>query len=245
MATLAKAQRCGPDFDRWWSRRGRWVEAPNLRRSGESGVERITDGQRLLYCKRQQGHLYRSLRYPLGRPTIQRETQALTAFRSLNVRVPAVVYSGTCNRNSRWRGLLVTEELPGYTSLDNWYKSSMPLIDEVGEKMMQTLAETLTCLHRRRWQHGCLYPKHIFVRVDKTDGGADVQVAVLDLEKSRRRWTKGAAARHDLQQLQRHWDFLPVTHWQVFINSYKSLVNLHLWASVLLASQRLVRFSNI
>ena len=61
MATLAKAQRCGPDFDRWWSRRGRWVEAPNLRRSGESGVERITDGQRLLYCKRQQGHLYRSL----------------------------------------------------------------------------------------------------------------------------------------------------------------------------------------
>jgi len=233
MVTVTETQRCGTDFDRWWSRRGRWVEAPNLRRSGESGVQRVSDGQRLLYCKRQQGHLYRSLRHPLGRPTIKRETQALTAFRSLNVRVPTVEYSGICNRESQWRGLLVTEELPGFVSLDSWYKSCTPRSEEVGAKIMQTLAATLMRLHQQRWQHGCLYPKHIFVKVVNADSGVSVQVALLDLEKSRRRWTRRAAARHDLQQLQRHWGALPVTHWQIFINRYKSLIDSRYWASVL------------
>ena len=48
-------------FDYYWSQRGEWVEEPNVRRGGESGVQRIVgrDGQ-LLYAKRQTGHIYRS-----------------------------------------------------------------------------------------------------------------------------------------------------------------------------------------
>ena len=43
-------------FDYWWERQGRWVEPPNLRRGGESGVQVLQQSdptQPLLYCKRQ------------------------------------------------------------------------------------------------------------------------------------------------------------------------------------------------
>lgn len=40
------------------------------------------------------------------------------------------------------------------------------------------------------WQHGCLYPKHIFVRVE----GEAIEVALIDLEKSRRRLTVNKAS---------------------------------------------------
>lgn len=240
---VADTQRCGGEFDRWWSRRGEWVEAPNLRRSGQSGVERVKDGEQLLYCKRQQGHLYRSLRYPLGRPTVLRKARALTAFRDLNVAVPEIQYFGACNCESQWRGLLVTEGLPGFVSLDTWYESCELRREEIGAQIMRTLAATLMGLHRRRWQHGCLYPKHIFVKVVNADSNPGVQVALLDLEKSRRRWTMRAAAKHDLQQLSRHWETLPVTHWRFLIDSYKSRIDSRYWPSVLPVSSLLEAFT--
>ena len=38
-------------FDYFWNQRGEWVEEPNVRRGGESGVQRVmgSDGQ-LLYA---------------------------------------------------------------------------------------------------------------------------------------------------------------------------------------------------
>ena len=50
-------------FEFYWNQQGEWVEEPNQRRGGESGVQRIHDGEgRLLYAKRQVGHTYRSWR---------------------------------------------------------------------------------------------------------------------------------------------------------------------------------------
>jgi len=61
-------------FEFYWQQQGEWVEEPNQRRGGESGVQRIHEANgRLLYVKRQVGHTYRSWRYPLGRPTVLRE----------------------------------------------------------------------------------------------------------------------------------------------------------------------------
>ena len=40
-------------FQRWWNTQGEWVEEPNQRRAGESGVQRIRlrdPQQPLLYC---------------------------------------------------------------------------------------------------------------------------------------------------------------------------------------------------
>jgi hypothetical protein len=60
---------CSPEspsqFDFYWRQQGEWVEEPNQRRGGESGVQRLNDANgKLLYAKRQVGHIYRSLLHP-------------------------------------------------------------------------------------------------------------------------------------------------------------------------------------
>ena len=187
-------------FSAWWQRQGEWVEEPNLRRGGESGVQRLRDlDGTLCYVKRQVGHTYRSLLHPLGRPTILREAAALRAWSQLGVHVPCVRYCGARRQQGSWQALLVSEALEGFEELPQWQaRDGRP---QVLVTILQRLGRTLARLHQARWQHGCLYPKHIFVAVNAHD---EVELALLDLEKSRRRWSKTRAARHDLRQLRRH-----------------------------------------
>jgi len=74
------------EIDSWLAIPGEWVEVPNERRGGQSGVKRIraSDG-RLLYRKQQVGHVYRSLNKPLGYPTAMRERDALRHCQRLGV----------------------------------------------------------------------------------------------------------------------------------------------------------------
>ena len=212
-------------FQRWWDTRGDWVEAPNQRRDGESGVQRIRPrdpAQEALYCKRQVGHLYRSLLHPFGRPTVLREQRALDAFATLGLRVPRMVYCAAQQSAEQWRALLVTEELHGFISLEQWYRDDCRQHwgEAIHRQMLEQVAETLARFHRARWQHGCCYPKHLFIRVH-ADQGCRVEVAVLDLEKSRRRLRAADAARHDLRQLNRHRDGMPDEDWSLFQAAYR------------------------
>jgi len=212
-------------FEQHWQQRGEWVEAPNVRRGGESGVQRVHDEDgRLLYAKRQTDHIYRSLRYPFGRPTVLRERDALQAFRRLGVQVPEVVYCDAERQaDQSWRALLVTRALDGFEEVDHWYAAGGR--ERHGEclhqRLLQRLGETLARLHQGRWQHGCLYTKHVFVKVTGEGPAAQVDVALLDLEKSRRRLSRNQAARHDLQQLKRHssWN---EADWQHLIYGYQT-----------------------
>ncbi len=211
-------------FDAWWQRQGDWVEQPNQRRGGESGVQRLQESDRMLYAKRQVGHLYRSLRYPLGRPTVLREHDALRCMAGLGVRVPNVVHCSTSfSTDSGWRGLLVTESLDGFQDLDAWYASgARARYDErLHEQLLHQLAATLARMHRARWQHGCMYAKHVFVRINGEGADARAEVALLDLEKSRRRLTGSRAARHDLRQLRRHSSF-NAAEWAKLIYVYRA-----------------------
>jgi len=71
-------------FEYFWRQQGEWVEEPNRRRGGESGVQRVMGPTgRLLYSKRQTGHIYRSWLHPFGRPTVLRERDALKGLRAL------------------------------------------------------------------------------------------------------------------------------------------------------------------
>lgn len=213
-----------PAFDQWWNLQGEWVEPPNMRRGGESGVQHIRlfhHGD--LYSKRQVDHRYRSLRHPLGEPTVLRELRALQALDRLGVRVPRVVYSGARKWHGHWQALLVTEALNGFMSLDDWYASGQPsaLGPAIHERLLKTLARTLANMHRGRWQHGCLYPKHIFVRAQ----GDTVDIALLDLEKSRQRLTTQAASRHDMRQLHRHRHHMPDSDWESLCSAYTACIN--------------------
>lgn len=198
-------------FDRWWHSPGQWVEPANQRRGGESGVRllRQRDPMRpALYCKRQVGHTYRSWRHPFGCPTILREQRAYQALSRLGIKTPDIVYCAARRRHGRWEALLVTEVLDGFVSLEQWYEGAHDVA--LGKAVLRQIAVTLARLHRARWQHGCCYPKHIFVRVYPGEEEASrVEIALLDLEKSRRRWCAESASRHDLSQLTRHRGNMP------------------------------------
>jgi|SRR5690606_13032602 len=205
-------------FEHWWQLQGEWVEEPNRRRGGESGVQRLQLDRRLLYVKRQVGHLCRSPAHPLGRPTVLRERDALDGLSRLGIRVPRLVYcGGHYKAGEGWRGLLVTEALDGFSDIDSWYAAGGR--EQAGEQhdaLLQQIGATLARMHQGRWQHGCLYSKHLFVRW--APEGAEV--ALLDLEKSRRRLSRRRAARHDLSQLRRHSPWTE-GEWQLLLQGYR------------------------
>ena len=219
-------------FQRWWNTQGEWVEEPNQRRAGESGVQRIrlrAPQQPLQYCKRQIGHLYRSWLHPFGRPTVLRELRALQAIGRLGVRVPEVVYCGTRQQAGQWQALLVTAELEGFISLEDWYQQGLGerFGTAVQDRMLAAVGIRLGCIHQAHWQHGCCYPKHIFLKVHGEGDAAGVEVALLDLEKSRRRLRRSAAARHDLRQLRRHRQAMPELDWQRLLAAHRTFSELH------------------
>lgn len=209
------------DFAYWWAQEGAWVEEPNERREGSSGVQFIAatePGQPNLYVKRQINHCYRSLRHPLGRPTVFREEQAIRAFNSLGVNTPRLVFCEAEKLPDHWRALMVTEELKGFVSLDEWYEKRAEVEQQCKPQLLENIARMLTIFHQAGWQHSCCYGKHIFVKTDAASGQSEV--AMLDLEKVRRRWPATSAALHDLKQLSRHKGLMPSDDWQALLHAY-------------------------
>lgn len=215
----------GDRFNYFWSQRGEWVEEPNVRRGGESGVQRVfTENGRLIYIKRQTGHIYRSWLHPFGRPTVLRERDALEGLRQLQVSVPKMIFSGAQrDEKNEWQALLVTASLDGFEEIEKWYEAGGRERhgEVVHDQILAELAQNLARMHLGRWQHSCLYIKHVFVRVVGEGETARGEVALLDLEKCRRRWTAYGAAQHDIKQLRRHSSFKPAD-WQKFIYLYEA-----------------------
>lgn len=215
-------RRQGDEFASWWRKDGEWVEEPNQRRDGLSGVirHRARDGV-LLYIKRQDGHTFRSLRYPLGRPTTLRECQALQALESAGVHVPHVRYFGM-QREGHWQAVMATEALPeGFISLEDLYQQTEPLTEPVRVAVLGALAKMLARMHQARWQHAGLYDKHLFVRISGDASSPQVDAATLDLERARHRLTASQAARHDLRQLKRRIAQWNDADWAIFLPAYE------------------------
>ncbi len=207
------------DFEHWWRAPGHWVEAPNQRRGGESGVLLLRRGAATLFCKRQSGHLYRTLAHPFGRPTVLRELGAYRALDKLGLRVPQVAFGGARRTPEGWQALLVTHRLEGFVSLADWYAGPAAQASAATRQaVLRRLAAYLARLHGQRWQHGCLYAKHIFVAANE----AGAEVALIDLEKSRRRWTVAGAARRDIGQLARHRGAMPDADWAFLLAAYRA-----------------------
>lgn len=193
------------DFGYWWSVAGEWVEPPNERRNGWSGMLRVRDGDRLYYVKRQRNHLCRTLLHPFGWPTASREWHYLDRLRRIGVGVAQPVFHGVRATPEGQEAVLVTEDLAGFTAL-----SAQTSLDAVQRmKLAHELGRSLGILHRARLQHSSLYDKHVMVRWE----GAGVEIALIDLEKMRGRLTRGAAARHDLEQLRRRQKVLDDEAW--------------------------------
>lgn len=213
------------DFNTWWARTGEWVEEPNHRRGGESGVQMLppcTANSPWLYSKRQVGHQFFSWRYPLGRPTILREKKAIHALERLGVKVPKLIFYGAVKRANHWHALLVTEALTDFISLEEWYdqQRKQPADSALIEPLLEQVAKTLYRMHHAGWQHSCCYAKHIFIKINSRHAP---EVALLDLEKAHQRWPAYRAALHDIKQFSRHRGQMPDAHWQLFLQHYCNL----------------------
>jgi tRNA A-37 threonylcarbamoyl transferase component Bud32 len=212
-------------FNHWLHVEGEWIEPPNHRRGGSSGVIRHQpESGPALYIKRQQGHLFRSWRYPLGRPTCLREARALAHFQELGVLVPVLRFFGL-KKERLWQGILVTEALPeGFVSLDDFFSQKRAAATPVQRKAVaEALATILARLHKHRWQHCSLMTKHIFVRI--IDSGehqatTTAQIALIDLERARRQPLATRAARRDLAFLFGHLPYWTKEEWRLFDRHY-------------------------
>jgi hypothetical protein len=223
----ASSEALANEFDRWWHSQGSWVEPANQRRNGESGVQLLPQRdptQPPLYCKRQIGHTYCTLRHPFGRPTIVRELQAYRAFASIGIGTPRLIYAAARRSQGQWQALLVTEALRDFVNLEQWYAGNPD--SESKKTMLYSLALTLTRLHIAGWQHGCCYAKHIFVKTFTNEGGEpQAEIALIDMEKSRRRLRAKNASRHDLGQLARHRGNMPEADLMFVHRVYRQIMN--------------------
>ena len=179
---------------------------PNERRGGWSGVSRCDlelpeGGSSGVFVKRQQDHVFRSLRHPVrGMLTFAREFTNLQRYRSRGIPTLEPLYFALRRVEGHRRAILVTRELSGYVPLDPWLESRDATDLHRRRELVARVAAVAAQLHRHHLQHNCFYPKHIFI--GELDGRVDVRI--IDLEKTKWRLSKARASLRDLDTLNRH-----------------------------------------
>lgn len=218
-------------FEMLWSLEAPWVESPNYRRRGWSGVCRIDLQGRTgigigVYLKRQQGHCYRSTMPPFGlRPTAYREYRTLARMAALAIAAPHVLYYGERQVDGVWQAILMTQEIGQSISLENYLNQAARRPEKEVDKVIRQTARLINGFHRHHFEHGALYGKHVLIggfAADAPTSGPlpwNPAVYLLDLEKARLRAFRWQIAVRDLSQLYRH---APWKHqqWQVFLTQY-------------------------
>jgi len=197
-------------FDDFWQREIEWFEQPNFRRGGWSGVGRCelktpTGGTVAVFVKRQENHVTRTWRHPIrGSATLEREFANLLEFERLRLPAPALLYFASHQVEGKLRAVLITEELGGFRSLEaragEWSCNGRPAI-QVRTNWIKAMAEVISRMHAHRFQHNCLYAKHLFLRAGV---GEPIEIRIIDLEKARRRCLRNRAVYRDLDTLNRH-----------------------------------------
>lgn len=221
MTTVPIFDNTGRNFSYWWKKQGSWFEQPNQRRGGFSGVLTTTDEQGdLLFIKRQDSHIFRDISHPFATPTIVREYLAYLFCQKINISTPELIY---CGRQGK-KATLVTKALTGFISFEEWLKKRNLENYNLQNclRVIAKIAKTLAHFHKNRLQHNCLHPKHIFIKSSNQNGSTEIEVALLDLEKTRRRVLAKRAALHDISHLNKHTkQHLYDAEWSHFISTYE------------------------
>jgi len=219
-------------FDDWWALEADWFEEPNIRRGGWSGVSRIslTDpngGERVLFLKRQEDHVLRTLLHPLrGILTFVREMKNILALQAAGVPALTPVYFAQRNVDGKQRAVLVTAALDGFVPMDEIDRSG--LSRKSRQQLVQTVANVVSRLHAHKLVHNCLYPKHLFVRGG--DDGFDVHL--IDLEKARPTWCRDRAMFRDLDTLNRYSTGWTRSDRRRFLQSYLGDADARQWRGI-------------
>jgi tRNA A-37 threonylcarbamoyl transferase component Bud32 len=195
-------------FQYYWDLEGDFIEEINRSGSdGWSGVivtsERDNGGfERKICIKKQENYFsYSSVNFIRGRLTVENEARNLIFCHRNGLTVPEVIFYGKRDESGDRQGILVTQFLDNFTSLDDiLYKGEHKLRcnTELRRVLIDKVAREVRKLHRLRIVHNNLYPKHIFIDTNT------LEVAFIDFEKGKKKFTAGKCVFRDLEVLNRY-----------------------------------------
>jgi tRNA A-37 threonylcarbamoyl transferase component Bud32 len=159
------------------------IDKPNVERGGWSGVFRLELEGQWYFLKRQSNYLTRTLRNPFGEPTVAREFRNIMRYRQLEIPTLQVAFYGERKTGDEHRAILLTRALDGWQALADLLPVWQQTANEERRKVIRACAELIGTLHASGLRHGCLYPKHLFLRRQKTGLWRG---CLIDLEKTRR-----------------------------------------------------------
>jgi tRNA A-37 threonylcarbamoyl transferase component Bud32 len=218
-------------FETLWTLEAPWVEEPNYRRRGWSGMSRIelkgTSSTPVgVYLKRQENHGYRSIENPFRyRPTAYREYKRLVAMNAAGIAAPEVLYYGERQTGKKMQAILMTREIPQNIPLDDYLLLSGNRPPDEVRRLIADTAILIAKLHRHHFQHCSLYGKHVLIsgfdaaQPTPPPIGSKPVPYLIDVEKSRRRLSRMAIAVRDLNQLYRHVPWT-TAQWETFLEHY-------------------------
>lgn len=214
------------DFDSLWNHAGEWFEPPNQHRQGWSGVSRIplqvidTHSPAYAFLKRQHNFMRKTWLHPWrGVSTFYCEHQNLLRLSQHGIPVPTPLFFSEKKTGKDVDAVLLTAELVGHIPLDQvihkvFSKSGSRTRQR---KLIVSVARTVRQLHRARFQHRALYPKHIFVR-EMPQG--NFESVLIDLEKARTKLFPMMCTLSDLATLNRDLMHLSRTTRLYFLKQY-------------------------
>lgn len=216
-------------FEELWEIKGGFIEEPNYRRGGWSGIIlheiRLQNGLSLkIIIKRQENHTYKSLMHPVrGTPTLFREYSNICQLEKYAIPTLEPLYYGERRTGGNIQAVLVIRFLEGYKNLDEVLNEASENEIYGQNSIIDSLSGMLARVHSYRFQHSCLYGKHIFVKTEK-EGSPDIRL--IDLEKMHFGLSRFSVAVHDLGALFRHSRWPGDDIWNLFIESYLSKAGL-------------------
>jgi hypothetical protein len=209
------------NFQAFWGLPENWVEKPNSRRGGWSGVSfhAICDanGERFsIFVKRQENHNYLSFAKPCqARPTFFREFINIRLLEQIGVPSLEPVYYGERVLNNRRQAVLSTVSLNNYNDLNSLFKGQS-VKESIRREILHTIADTFRLMHSNLLRHASLSGKHVMVKIN--DDSFDIRI--LDLEKMRRGWHRLYVSVRDIERFIRHTPTLNETEHTEFISHY-------------------------
>ncbi len=216
-------------FDHLWTlNKDNWIEEPNYRRGGWSGVCKATlmlanGTKKNVFIKRQENHFYRGWKhFFLNRPTFEREYRNILSFKKNEIPTLDLIYFAHKVVDGNHRCILISTELENYKSLDEeGMLANLSFLQR--KQVFASLASTLRVMHMKCYQHGNPYPKHVFVKTYPSNQVANgpTESCLIDLEKTRRRLFARSAAIKDLSIFHRHLNHVSKTNRLRFFLAYK------------------------
>jgi len=205
-------------FDYFWHLPKIWFEPPNYCRGGWSGVIKHTlpDGNDV-FVKLQSKAVYKNLKHPIkGSPTFYRELINTLRAKKVGVNVLDLVYYGQVKLDA----ILVSKSLVGYQDLNQVLRAYAE-DSLIRQAILSKVSENLTGMHKAKIKHGALYEKHVLVRVENLN---DIDIRLIDFEKSKKVFTRMNAVERDLYTLFRSCTALQEKDRNYLLLSYKNLL---------------------